>query len=71
MKSSILIKCLDFLNVRKIPLKEYPYVPHAGSLSSEPEHEDQDDPDVDIYLEDVRSVLKTDRALNDHVRNVF
>ena len=52
-------------------MKERPYILHAGSSSSESEDGDQDDPDVDKYLEDVRSVLKTDRALNDHVRNVF
>ena len=57
---------LDFLAVRKIPLNEHPYI-----TENQQQHQDDEtrseDPNVTLFLNRVRAVLKTDRAIHDLV----
>jgi ATP-dependent RNA helicase DDX55/SPB4 len=53
----------DFLSIRKIPLNERPYLTEGGDLG-DPEDR-SDDPEVHIFLDKIRSVLLTDRAIHD------
>lgn len=57
---------LDFLTVRKIPLKEHPYITENQQQHQEEETR-SDDPNVTLFLNKVRAVLKTDRAIHDLV----
>lgn len=57
---------LDFLAVRKIPLKEYPYITENQQQRQEEETRSED-LNVTLFLNKVRVVLKTDRALHDLV----
>ena len=54
----------DFLAVRKIPLVEQPYFT-TGSAVTQEDVEREEDPAVDEYLESIRDVIKTDRAIHD------
>ncbi|KAF8974539.1 DEAD-domain-containing protein [Flammula alnicola] len=66
------VELCDFLGIRKIPLKERPYFTGPGEVASSYENNDrQDDPNVDIFLEEVRTLLKTDRALHDQAVKAF
>jgi ATP-dependent RNA helicase DDX55/SPB4 len=60
------VKCSDFLNVRKIPLKRRAYLTGSDDLSAA-DNGSEEDPNVNVYLNEVRSILKTDRALHDQV----
>ena len=64
----ILITVLDFLSIRKIPLKQKPYLLGNGENFS---HQLDDtrpvDPDVDLFSNQIRTVLQTDRAIHDQV----
>lgn len=58
--------------VRKIPLKEQPFLAEDGSTISRPSLMDQDikpveDLNVSSYHERIRESLLTDRALHDQV----
>jgi len=61
-----LITVLDFLSIRKIPLKQKPYLLGNGENFS---HQLDDtrpvDPDVVPFLNQIRTVLQTDRAIHD------
>ncbi|CAA7259769.1 unnamed protein product [Cyclocybe aegerita] len=58
------IEFRDFLNVRKIPLKEWPY--SQASQNSLDDCETQlEDPEVEEYFNRIRTKLKSDRALHD------
>lgn len=57
---------LDFLAVRKIPLKEHPYITENQQQHQEEETRSED-PNVSLFLNKVRAVLKTDRAIHDLV----
>ncbi|KAF9485333.1 DEAD-domain-containing protein [Pholiota conissans] len=63
------VEFCDFLNVRKIPLKEGSYF--TGSSASTSGDGDSEDINVDVYLDEVRSILKTDRALHDQAVKAF
>lgn len=56
---------LDFLAIRKIPLKEHPYI----TENQKPQEEETrlEDPNVISYLNRIRTILKTDRAIHDLV----
>jgi ATP-dependent RNA helicase DDX55/SPB4 len=53
---------LDFLAIRKIPLKEHPYI-----TQQQGEETRSEDPNITSYLNKVRVILKTDRAIHDLV----
>ena len=61
----ILIKVLDFLSIRKIPLKQKPYLLGNGEDPSQQLDTRPIDPDVDLFLDQTRDVVKTDRAIHD------
>ena len=54
---------VDFLSVRKIPLREREKFSPEGSTSF-----DDEDPDIEIYLRKVRDIVLKDRDLHDKVR---
>jgi hypothetical protein len=60
---------VDFLAVRKIPIRRHPFIQAGGVLatevSSEPESED---PAVESFLSQIRETVLTDRALHDKVQ---
>lgn len=57
---------VEFMSVRKIPMKERPRFARDGSAVSA-EDMDAEDPDVSHVLETIRKKVLTDRALNDKV----
>ncbi|KAF9009066.1 DEAD-domain-containing protein [Cyathus striatus] len=61
---------IDFLSIRKIPLKEQTYISSNSLkiLTSEPRSEDQE---VDLYLGRIRQTLMTDRTLHDQGIKAF
>jgi len=62
----ILIKVLDFLSIRKIPLKRRPYLLGNGENPSQPLDGIRPvDSDVDTFLNRTRAILKADRAIHD------
>ena len=63
---SVSLPFLDFLAVRKIPLKEHPYITE-NQQQHQKEETRSEDADVALFLNKVRVVLKTDRAIHDLV----
>ncbi|KZP17270.1 DEAD-domain-containing protein [Athelia psychrophila] len=59
---------IDFMAIRKIPLKEQPYLLDAGSSSSSAT---QDDPGVASFHATIRKTLLTDRTLHDKAAKAF
>lgn len=57
----------DFMSIRKIPLKEHPYLTDGGSTSSQERDERPIDPQVDISIVQIRKVILSDRAIHDQV----
>ncbi|KAF8138261.1 DEAD-domain-containing protein [Boletus edulis] len=66
------IEYIDFLAVRKIPIRKHPVIQAGGILaerrSSEPE---PDDLAVTSFLSHIRDIVLTDRALNDKAVKSF
>ena len=64
---------LDFLAVRKIPLKEHPYITENQEQQQQQKEAEtrSEDPNVTSFLNKVRIVLKTDRAIHDLVKFCF
>ncbi|KAI6113657.1 DEAD-domain-containing protein [Pisolithus croceorrhizus] len=62
---------IDFLAVRKIPVRRHPYVGVGGVLSRDEIHEPSEDVVVSDYLSKIREVVLTDRALNDKAVKAF
>lgn len=61
-----LITVLDFLSIRKIPLKQKPYLLGNGKKFSQQLDDTRPvDPDVDLFLNQTRTFLQTDRAIHD------
>ena len=54
--------------VRKIPLKEQPYLSNDGSFIKRDE-DAEEDPDVSSILSTIRHKVLTDRALHDKVES--
>ena len=59
----------DFLSIRKIPMKEHPYLMGDSSKAGGQEH--TEDPQVQVFLDSIRSVLITDRAIHDQESLLF
>ncbi|KAF8812464.1 DEAD-domain-containing protein [Phlegmacium glaucopus] len=53
----------DFLTIRKIPLKEHPYI--TENQQQQEEETRPEDPNVNSYLNKIRAILKTDRSIHD------
>ncbi|KAK7049521.1 ATP-dependent rRNA helicase spb4 [Paramarasmius palmivorus] len=62
------VEYVDLMSVRRIPLKQCPYITHDGSLDDE---ERPEDPEVTVYLEKSREILRKDRALHDQAAKAF
>ncbi len=58
---------VEFMAVRKIPMKERPRFSRDGTAVSADDM-DTDDPDISRVLASIRQQVLTDRALNDKVR---
>ncbi|ESK96000.1 atp-dependent rrna helicase spb4 [Moniliophthora roreri MCA 2997] len=62
------VEYVDLMSVRRIPMKKHPYITHDGS----PEDEERpEDPDVAVYLQKSRVLLRADRALHDQAAKAF
>jgi ATP-dependent RNA helicase DDX55/SPB4 len=55
------------MSIRKIPLKEYPYLPDGHSDMSQEPDERPSDPEVDTSMLHIRKVILGDRAIHDQV----
>jgi len=67
-----LIECrIDFMSIRKIPLKPHAYILRDLSLTSNDDTERSSDNEIDDYLSKIRSKVLTDRALYDQVNLGF
>lgn len=62
---------LDFLAVRKIPIKEHPYISEDQQQQHQEEETRSEDPNVSSFINKVRVVLNTDRAIHDLVKFCF
>jgi len=66
------IEYIDFLSVRKIPIRKHPLMQVGGVVAaqgtSEPE---SDDPAVASFLSQIRETVSTDRALHDKAFKAF
>ncbi|KAI6047163.1 DEAD-domain-containing protein [Pisolithus marmoratus] len=63
---------IDFLAVRKIPVRRHPYIRVGGLLASNEMHEpSEEDPVVPEYLSKIRQMVLTDRALSDKAVKAF
>lgn len=58
---------LDFMTVRKIPIKEHPYLLADGTAATEEERVDSEDAEVPSFLTRIRTTLLSDRAIHDLV----
>ena len=56
---------VDLLSVRKIPVKEKAYLPKPLDLP------DEEDPDIQPLLEEMRSIVLKDRDLHDKATKAF
>ncbi|KIM46161.1 hypothetical protein M413DRAFT_441228 [Hebeloma cylindrosporum] len=66
------VEFVDFLSIRKIPLKQKPYLLGNGEhLSSPLDDTPPVDPDVEIFLNQIRTVLQSDRAIHDQSMKAF
>ncbi|PFH52747.1 hypothetical protein AMATHDRAFT_73879 [Amanita thiersii Skay4041] len=59
---------IDFMAVRKIPLKEKPYIKHSTSDFDEDQMED---PCISVFYEQISKFLLTDRAIHDQSIKAF
>jgi ATP-dependent RNA helicase DDX55/SPB4 len=57
----------DFMSIRKIPLKEHPYLTDGGSAPLQQPDERPVDPQVDTSMLQIRKVMLSDRAIHDQV----
>ena len=60
---------VEFMSVRKIPLKERPRFAQDGSAKMDDDM-DTEDPEVQTAMQQIRQKVLTDRALHDKVRFV-
>jgi len=56
------------MSIRKIPLKEHPYLTDGCSATLHESDERPMDPRVDVFTVQIREVILTDRAIHDLVR---
>ncbi|KAF9462671.1 DEAD-domain-containing protein [Collybia nuda] len=61
---------VDFMSVRKIPLKEQPYFSEDKFVAT-PEDESSEDPHVEIFTNKIRETLLTDRGIHDQAAKAF
>lgn len=62
---------IDFMSIRKIPLKQHGYISKDLSVRSVEDTEQDRDDEVESYLSRIRTNVLTDRALNDQASNSF
>ncbi|KAI8998456.1 DEAD-domain-containing protein [Trametes punicea] len=60
---------VEFMSVRKIPLKERPRFAQDGSIK--PDDNDVEDPEVKIAMQKIRQEVLSDRALHDKAAKAF
>lgn len=57
---------LDFMSIRKIPMKEQPYL-NADDSMNVADDERPEDPQVEVLTNKIRETLLTDRGIHDQV----
>lgn len=62
---------LEFMSIRKIPLKQHAFIQQDLSLSSEDDTERRTDQEVDQSLSLVRTKVLSDRVYNDQVGDIL
>ncbi|KAF7775909.1 hypothetical protein Agabi119p4_4302 [Agaricus bisporus var. burnettii] len=65
------IEFVEFMSIRKIPLKQHAFIQQDLSLSSEDDTERRTDQEVDQSLSLVRTKVLTDRVYNDQAMKAF
>ncbi|KAF9492819.1 DEAD-domain-containing protein [Pleurotus eryngii] len=67
------VEYIDFMAVRKIPLKSHPMFTDDGKSREIPEDDEAqpEDSSVDIYLETIRTMVLKDRAVFDQAAKAF
>ncbi|KAF8076413.1 DEAD-domain-containing protein [Lyophyllum atratum] len=66
------VEYVDFMSIRKIPLKERAYLTTEGTLTSKEEDEERDeDSQVLEVLARIRNTLLTDRGIHDQAAKAF
>lgn len=58
---------IDFLSVRKIPIRQHPCIPADGSAARDVDYPSTEDDVVNTFLSQIRRTIMTDRALHDKV----
>jgi hypothetical protein len=58
---------IDFLSVRKIPIRQHPYILADGSKALETDYPSTEDDVVNTFMFQIRQTVMTDRALHDKV----
>ncbi|OJA19027.1 hypothetical protein AZE42_00371 [Rhizopogon vesiculosus] len=64
------LEYIDFLSVRKIPIRQHPYILADGSATRDSDCPSEDDV-VDRFLSQIRQTVMTDRALYDKAVKAF
>jgi len=63
--------CVDFMSIRKIPLKPHAYILKDLTLASKDDTERIPDHEINDYLSRMRTKVLKDRALNDQVNFIL
>ena len=63
--------CVDFMSIRKIPLKPHAYILKDLTLASKDDTERIPDHEINDYLSKMRTKVLKDRALNDQVNFIL
>lgn len=65
------IDYIDFLSVRKIPIRKHPYILADGSKAPETDCPSTEDDVVNTFMSQIRQIVMTDRALHDKAVKAF
>ncbi|KAG2088496.1 DEAD-domain-containing protein [Suillus discolor] len=65
------IEYIDFLSVRKIPIRQHPYILADGSKAPDTDCPSTEDGVVSTFMSQIRQTVMTDRALHDKAVKAF
>ncbi|KIK48884.1 hypothetical protein CY34DRAFT_797675 [Suillus luteus UH-Slu-Lm8-n1] len=65
------IEYIDFLSVRKIPIRQHPYILADGSKAPDSDCLSTEDGVVNTFMSQIRQTVMTDRALHDKAVKAF
>jgi hypothetical protein len=63
----LIVTSIDFLSVRKIPIRQHSYILEDGSATRDTDGPSTEDHVVNTFLSQIRQTIMTDRALHDKV----